>query len=360
MSRDAWVVLTALPPTVGHEALIRFAAELAHQDGGSTFVVLCSQPDEPWILERYMAIADLAESMSDENPLKHRRVSVLHHTDPIQQEPDGDDPAFWRMWGDILRRFGAREGSYMVGSELYGVRFAQEVGMQFMPYDIARDVVRAKATLLRRSLSKGTLGFGLLMPTFQKYLQFRVTVFGAESTGKTTLSRVLADDLGGRWLPEWARPYLETVGPEITDESMDAIWHGQAALQRIAPEAPAKQGIVVQDTDLFSTVGYWDYMLPSDTPEGLIRDAHDLKSDLYIVTKSNIPFEEDPIRYGGDRRETEDHHWTDLLDKHGLNYVVLESNNLADRRVEAGNLIREAWRKHTNLDYVRQGKEYAT
>ena len=42
---------------------------------------------------------------------------------------------------------------------------------------------------------------------------FTVTIIGAESTGKTSLSRQLADTMDGDWVPEFARPYLE-----VTDE----------------------------------------------------------------------------------------------------------------------------------------------
>jgi hypothetical protein len=39
---------------------------------------------------------------------------------------------------------------------------------------------------------------------------------------------------------------------------MTAIWKGQLALQRQAFESTVDAPFIVQDTDLFSTVGYWD------------------------------------------------------------------------------------------------------
>ncbi|MGO8608995.1 AAA family ATPase, partial [Rhizobium johnstonii] len=41
----------------------------------------------------------------------------------------------------------------------------------------------------------------------------RVALTGPESTGKTTLSRLLAEHYGTTWAQEYARYYLEQHGP---------------------------------------------------------------------------------------------------------------------------------------------------
>lgn len=158
-----------------------------------------------------------------------------------------------------------------------------------------------------------------------------ITVFGAESTGKTTLSKQLAETLGGAWTEEFARPYLEQSGEGVTNASMRAIWEGQRALQQAAHKA--HHTYVVRDTDLFSTVGYWQlpHVEPKigPCPPSLIRDAKRLRSDLYVITPSNIPFEPDVLRYGGDKRESPDDYWIDLCKHYRLPYIVIGS---ADRQ----------------------------
>ncbi len=81
---------------------------------------------------------------------------------------------------------------------------------------------------------------------------------------------------------------------------------------------------VVQDTDLFATVGYWEHWNPGTTPESLVEDARAGMSDLYLVTLSNIPFEPDPLRYGVHERETPDAYWIALAERYGLNYRVMD------------------------------------
>lgn len=172
---------------------------------------------------------------------------------------------------------------------------------------------------------------------------FTITIFGAESVGKTTLSQQLAEALHGHWCYEFARPYLETTGENVTRQSMNAIWHGQALLQRSASRQPVPY--IVQDTDLFSTVGYWrlPHVEPviGTCPAQLIHEAEALKSDLYLILRSNIPFTRDRLRYGGDRRESPDQYWIDLCRHYHLPYVVLDASNQTPRINEAMHVIAE-------------------
>lgn len=310
---NAYVLMTAMPPTKGHLHLIQFASSLATH----AHVILCTQPDEPMWQERLLALQKATQGLP--NVLLHH----IHKTLP--QEPE-QDPGFWDMWGDFLHMFGFQPNDYIVASELYGVRLAEEVGGIFMPYDINRSIAYSKATDVRE-FPMGN--FHRVLPEFQKYLRKTVTIFGAESTGKTTLAKQLTDTNRNYFLPEWARPYLETVGPELNKDVMTRIWYGQKALQEQGQMLLDKP-FVVQDTDLWSTVGYWNMHkmeYGGSVPEELIRDALSLKSDLYIMTRSNIPFEADPLRYGGGVREGTDDFWEGLLVAANANYVVLNSND---------------------------------
>ncbi len=174
-------------------------------------------------------------------------------------------------------------------------------------------------------------------------MPFIITIFGAESTGKTALSKQLARVLDGDWKEEFARPYLEQTGQGVTDASMRAIWRGQEALQQQARRSRAPY--VIQDTDLFSTVGYWrlPHVEPviGRCPAGLCDDAVALRSDLYLITGSNIPFAADPLRYGGDKRESPDSYWIDLCKQYGLPYIVLTASGQEERTEEATTHIKE-------------------
>ena len=79
-----------------------------------------------------------------------------------------------------------------------------------------------------------------------------------------------------------------------------------------------------------------------------------MKSDLYIVTRSNIPFEADPLRYGGDKREGSDEYWIDICNQYKLNYIVLGTNDPRLRLRQAKQAIKEVSSNKTcSLRYNR-------
>jgi len=122
---------------------------------------------------------------------------------------------------------------------------------------------------------------------------------------------------------------------------MCAIHKGQLALQKHGATNITDSPVLFQDTDLFSTVGYWGLWKPEHNINELILDAADNKSDLYLIAPSNIPFESDPLRYGGDERESADQYWIDLCESYGLNYRVLTSSSRGDRLIEASRYVKE-------------------
>lgn len=349
MSR-AFVLMTAMPPTKGHINLIRFAAELAD----NVTVIVCTQPDEPFPSERFLAVADATKHSERFHAAGEVKVEWLHRK--LEQNPSA--PGFWEMWDKIMRGFGFKPGDMCVSSEPYGKTLADRLDGVFMPYDPERELYYTKATQIRNNPAKY---FADIAPEFQQHLRQTVTIFGAESTGKTTLSRELSYKANGHWLFEYARPYLTYTENVITPESMTGIWKGQKAIQRHGQRMLDKPW-VIQDTDLFSTVGYWEFPHWQETlgpvPEELIKDAIELKSDLYLITKSNIPFEKDPLRYKSDEgvREGSDEYWINVAEKYGLNYKVVTPKESGLRTAAALDMMDEHFDKiAARITYDRRG-----
>lgn len=333
----SFVLMTALPPTKGHLDLIKYAHALTDE----VVVIVCSQPDEPFAGERYVALMRATEKMNGV------RVKSLHETLP--QEPDQMD-GFWDMWRDKLHGYGFMPGDFIVSSELYGIELAKAVEGVFMPYDLDRFVNSAKATWVR---DNPVMNQHFILPEFMRNLRRTVTIFGAESVGKTTVTNLLGPWLKALTLPEWARPYLEAVGPEVTTERMHRIHEGQKALQ-IVGEQSDQSIYVIQDTDLYSTVGYWEMWDKPSMPASLLEDAKKHRSHLYVILSSDLPFEPDPLRYGGDQRESSDIYWIDLCEREGLPYRYITDTK--DRAKAAQLAIEEFF--WNPLNYKRSGHEY--
>lgn len=336
----ALVLMKALPPTKGHKALIQFAEFLADE----VTILIDTDDDERMQYERIEALWAMS---------KPHTTEVVWWRDAPQ---DPESPDFWDEWG---RKLIAWFGHYdiVVGSEPYCERVAKIINARYMPYDPDRELLHTKATDIR---NKPIVGFADVAEEFQDYLKTTVTVFGAESNGKTTLSKELAAMIGGHWLFEWARPYLENAENIITRQSMTEIWKGQYAAQCLAGTWKNKP-YLIQDTDLYTTIGYWEQPHWIDAlgpvPSMLITDACFTKSDLYIILKSNIPFEVDPLRYGGDHRESDDAYWISVAEKYNLNYVVIDESAMFARVSAAMAVVKKVAEEKTSaISYDRQGR----
>ena len=340
------VLMTALVPTVGHLHLIDFAAALAGT--GTAHIIVGSMDSEPIHgLTRYTALHTYANNT-------HNNVIVHHlHRDVPQNPWEHED--FWNLWASIVREFvDVKSTDYFVASELYGLDMAKVLGCTFMPCDIARQTMPVKGTNVREDLFKN---FHLIAPTFQHNIRKTVTIFGAESCGKTTMTKMLSKHLDGWFVPEWAREYLETVGSELTQDKMRAIVTGQSALQRSVQTLHGKP-FIFQDTDLFSTLGY--YRLWGNGTE---KDIYSVtskalwnKSDMYIVMNDKIPFEADPLRYGGDKRESSTQYWIELLEEFNLPYHEVMATDKLGQFLDTTSFIQEwFYREHKHIsDYRRQ------
>lgn len=332
------ILMTAMPPTKGHGHLIRWAKnymEAAHGETRNTiYVMVGTQPSEPMPYERYTAIDKFCKSLrrGDETT----EVRAVHFHKEVQQQPKGpDDKGFWDDWNINIRetvpsfgtnsRWGSLENLILFSSEEYGTKLAEVLGCQHVPVDPKRELVLTKATKIRENLWDN---YKDLLPEFLPYVQKTFTIFGAESTGKTTLAKCLSGhNSKAQFVHEWARPYLESLSsPETTGERMETIVHGQYAAQ-VAAKTTGKL-VIIQDTDLLSTIGY--YRIYCEEYEKLpgyqkcLKLFANTKADHYFVLPSNIPFEADPLRYGGDKRESTDEFWIDLLKEFKCQYTILE------------------------------------
>lgn len=319
MQKHALILMTALLPTTGHADLIDFARKL---EDTYVHVLISGRTFEPIpSLQRWIDLNEHYHHVFD--------VEIVHNVNnSAPQNPEDMPDGFWDWWRNEINANFPRvpQWDWVVASEPYGQNVADSLGATFLPYDIDRTLNSAKGDAVRKDMWGNWCN---ILPETRKRFQLKATFFGQESVGKTTVSKRVAELLGVRWLMEWARPYLEEVGEEVTAEKMNAIRHGQRALQQSffnRAETPA----IVLDTDLYSTLGYYPIMGLEAPPE-CAAEAHKGASDIYYVLPDDIPFTPDPLRYGGDVRESTIGYWTDLLDEHRQSWVMVPSGTVEDK-----------------------------
>lgn len=146
----------------------------------------------------------------------------------------------------------------------------------------------------------------------------RLVLIGAESTGKTTLAEQLAMTLGTEWVPEYGREYTverykrlfgDGTATTVPEEQLLAWTPDEfvhiAKMQQELENAAASHavGVLVCDTNAFTTAVWYERYLGSPWPPDLKDLAENSPCDLYVVTKPDFPFVQDDIRDGEKIRE---------------------------------------------------------
>ena len=127
----------------------------------------------------------------------------------------------------------------------------------------------------------------------------RICFVGAESTGKTTLSRRLAERLGTVWVPEYGRDYTiekmnEGTNDHWTTDDFVLIARRQGELEDEIAESAGT--LLLCDTDAFATAVWHERYLHAPAPAvEAIADARTY--DLYVLCGIDVPFEQDGVRF---------------------------------------------------------------
>ena len=342
--RRGIIVMTALPPTNGHKALIQFGLDFFETEGYdyTLHVLINSRSFEPmdgWV--RYLALKNEFQNYYDSCNL----IFHLNQNDDVPQNPP-DHPDFWNFWCEMIEdETGVTKFDFLFASENYGIELSKVIGASFIPFDIDRVINASKATHLR---DNPLSNFDDLVPSLRRKYGVVATFFGQESVGKSTMTRAVFNwgSFDSTRVPEWARGYLEAVGPEITDEKMLNIVYGQFASQTVAREKLTP--FILQDTDLLSTIGYyklWKGSWPKIC-ETLFKVS---KSDIYFLMNDSIPFEPDQLRYGGDKRETDMKFWRDLLVEYDCKFHEVKATSPLLQLEEVENILLEEFNKKADF-----------
>lgn len=306
-----------LPPHAGHVFLCRTAARLCDQ----LTVLVCSLPDDPIPGEKRFAW--MKELLPD--------VRVVHHDRPVPQEPR-DHPDFWSIWKGICQKAHPDPIELVFGSEPYVNRLAEELGARPLIVDAARLAFPVSGTAVREDpASVWQFIPGVVRPHFQK----RIVLFGAESTGKSTMAEWLARQFNTLFVPEYGRTYDANRKSDIwTRQDFEAIADGHEAMRAsIAPEAGP---VLIEDTDPLLTRVWEEFLLGKPASQSFDRPL----ADLYLLQDIDMPWQDDGTRYQGDPEARAAFHerCKELLREVGANWRLVSGSSL-ERRLQCVRVI---------------------
>lgn len=166
----------------------------------------------------------------------------------------------------------------------------------------------------------------------------RVVLTGSESTGKTVLARELAARYDAELVTEFSRDYAAERS-ELSADDVEPIARGQMAREGVHVATAAARGarLVIQDTDLLSTVVYAAHYY-GECPAWVAEAARDRRPDLYLLLEIDVPWIADDVRDRGHLREEVQGLFRDAVSASGAPYVVIRGG-WDERRRQATDAI---------------------
>jgi NadR type nicotinamide-nucleotide adenylyltransferase len=130
---------------------------------------------------------------------------------------------------------------------------------------------------------------------------YKVVVTGPESTGKSSLSKMLALHYGTVWVPEYSREYVAGLGRKYNYDDVEHIAREQVRREKDYISLAKK--FIFFDTHLIVTK-VWFRVVYGRYPEWIDDAIRGSCLDLFLLCNTDIPWIADPVREnGGEMRE---------------------------------------------------------
>lgn len=121
----------------------------------------------------------------------------------------------------------------------------------------------------------------------------KIAVVGPESTGKSTLSALLAKHYQTIYVPEFARDYCAALTEPCNWQDEINMFYGQLELEnQLLPKA---NKILICDTT-FITVKIWSEHMFGKAPDEVLNELPRHPYDFYLLMNIDVPWEDDPLR----------------------------------------------------------------
>lgn len=322
------------PPHAGHHFLIRTAA------------VNCQFVTVIVMHSRYQTIRleDRIEWLRDE----HYEDDNVRFFPALTEAPMNlTDTPTWNSEVAVMKAVTSRLAypgpvDAVFSSEDYGERLASYYGATHVMVDKPRERVPVSATKVRATPVDR---WHQLAPATRAGLTTRICVVGAESTGTTTIARLLTDHFrkrigfeGTQCVPEYGREYSEARMAQegsmeaVTwrPEDFDTIGNTQNQMEQVA--ARSGSPILFCDTDALATRVWAGRYLSGRSGEALYsRPPHCPAKDVYLITDDfGVPFVQDGTRDGEHIRAKMTSWFIDILTYREQPWALL-TGSLEDR-----------------------------
>lgn len=288
--------LKGLPPHRGHLSAIMWASTQCHQlhvvvsDHKELSQTLCEDADMP-----YIALGKRLQWLATETQdMPHIKVYGMDETH-LPQYPDG-----WEEWSRLLSETVPPPiDCFFVGEPEYKSKLEEYFPeADVIVFDPDRTLYPISATEIRQNPLKH---WDYILGPARPYFAKKVLIAGGESTGKTTLTKMLAKLFHTSWSEEYGRYYAERFlgGDEthFTDKDFSEIALRQHIQDQDALRAANR--ICFFDTDAVITQKFSELYMghPNAVVDTFIDPS---KYDFVLLLKPDVDWVDDGMRLHGE------------------------------------------------------------
>lgn len=214
----------------------------------------------------------------------------------------GDSPEIMRKHEHyIIEQLKISGITHFYSSEFYGEHMSRALGAVNRSVDPKRVIVPVSGSLIRET---PFLYREFISPTVYQDLIINVVFLGAPSTGKTTISKRLAEEFNTVWMPEYGREYWEKfqVGRRLRAKQLVEIAEGH--LKRENNLMCYADTYLFTDTNALTTYMFSQYYHQFVEPK-LCDYANQAQSryDLVFLCDMDIPYDDTWDRSGDVNRK---------------------------------------------------------
>ncbi len=153
-----------------------------------------------------------------------------------------------------------------------------------------------------------------------------VVITGAESTGKSDLTRWLANYFNAPFIPEYARGYVENLNRKYYYRDVEKIAEIQIRQLNQLQNSTSSSFIFI-DTWLIITK-VWFEVVFQKVPDWLEQQIQNTKIDFFLVCDTDLPWIPDPVRENGGEKRTElQQKYIDNIQYYNFPYAVVSGTN---------------------------------
>jgi HTH-type transcriptional repressor of NAD biosynthesis genes len=264
------------PLHLGHISLIKFAERMS-----PNLVILVDNH-----LSYTMSLSDRVAIVKKTFP--HLEVRGINES--TYQEPTEHDD-FWNYWKNILNKYVPEGIDEIIGSMDYVKELAGRIDCRYTIIDKERNGINISATKIRNNLSENWI---FLAPESKAYFTKSVALVGAESCGKSTLTKKLAEYFNTTFVPEYGRTFVEAHGQDFNSNDLVHI----AKTHSIHADVLKTESnqLFFYDTEAIVTKYWHKFFFNHDRAE--IDDViNQQKIELFILVPVQDSWVEDPVRY---------------------------------------------------------------